>query len=396
VTVSGPKGRAAATLRIEAGPGKLAQTPPLGWNSWNVWGLAVDDAKVRAAADAMVSSGLAARGFAFVNIDDGWEKGRDAKGEILTNERFPDMKALADYVHAKGLKLGIYSSPGPKTCGGHEGSYGHEEQDARTWARWGIDYLKYDWCSYGEIVKGDGSLATLQKPYAVMRAALDAADRDVVFSLCQYGMGDVWRWGPSVGGNLWRTTGDITDTWSSLNRIGFGQAELFPFAAPGHWNDPDMLVVGRVGWGPKVRPSRLSPNEQVTHITLWSMLAAPMLIGADLAQLDQVTIDLLTNDEVLAVDQDPLGKQGRRVRADEDGREVWARELADGTVAVALFNRGAEAAKVEARWKDLALAGTQAVRDLWAKKDVGRFADAWGTTVPRHGAVLLKVGTPRP
>jgi alpha-galactosidase len=389
--VVGAKGRAASRLRIVAGERSLARTPPLGWNSWNVWGLAVDEAKVKQAADAMVTSGLAARGFSYVNIDDGWQKGRDATGEILANEKFPDLKALADYVHARGLKLGIYSSPGPKTCGGYEGSYRHEAQDARTYARWGIDYLKYDWCSYGEIVKGDSSLPTLRKPYEVMRAALDAVDRDVVLSLCQYGMGKVWEWGHAAGGDLWRTTGDITDTWSSLNRIGFGQKDLFPFAGPGAWNDPDMLVVGKVGWGPRVRPSRLSPNEQVTHVTLWAMLAAPLLLGSDMAQLDPLTLDLLTNEEVLAVDQDPLGKQGRRVAADEDGREVWARELEDGTRAVALFNRGADAARVELRFADLGLAPGRDVRDLWAKKDLGRFAEGWGAVVPRHGALLLKV-----
>jgi alpha-galactosidase len=394
LTVRGPKGSATAKLRVVAGEHTLAQTPPLGWNSWNVWGLAVDEGKVKAAADAMVASGLAARGFTYVNIDDGWEKGRDASGEIVPNEKFPDMKRLADYVHSKGLKLGIYSSPGPKTCGGYEGSYRHEEQDARTYARWGIDYLKYDWCSYGEIVKGDSSLETLKKPYEVMRAALDAVDRDIVFSLCQYGMGKVWEWGGSVGGDLWRTTGDITDTWSSLSRIGFGQAELFPHAGPSAWNDPDMLVVGRVGWGPNVRPSRLSPNEQVTHVTLWAVLAAPMLVGSDLAALDGLTLDLLTNEEVLAVSQDPLGRQGRRIRADDAGREVWARDLEDGSLAVALFNRGAEATRVEVGFRDLGLAGPQSVRDLWAKKDLGRFAEGWGAVVPRHGAVLVKVGTP--
>ena len=394
LAVAGPKGRATARLEVVARDHALAQTPPLGWNSWNVWGLAVDEAKVKQAADAMVASGLAARGFAYVNIDDGWQRGRDASGEILANEKFPDMKALADYVHARGLKLGIYSSPGPKTCGGYEGSYGHEEQDARTYARWGIDYLKYDWCSYGELVKGDSSLEAQRKPYEVMRAALDRVDRDIVYSLCQYGMGRVWEWGASVGGDLWRTTGDITDTWSSLSRIGFGQADLFAHAGPGAWNDPDMLVVGTVGWGPKLRPSRLSPNEQVTHVTLWAVLAAPMLLGSDMARLDPLTLDLLTNEEVLAVNQDPLGKQGRRVKADESGREVWVRELEDGTRAVALFNRGAEAARVELRFVDLGLEGEQAVRDIWEKKDQGRFSGGWGAVVPRHGARLVRVGLP--
>ena len=195
----------------------------MGWNSWNCFGCDVTEANVRAAADAMVASGLINHGWTYINIDDCWEAGRDADGNMLANEKFPDMKALTDYVHSKGLKIGLYSSPGPKTCAGHEGSYKHEELDARRYAEWGFDYLKYDWCSYGDIAPHPDH-AALMKPYQVMRAALDKAPRDILFSLCQYGMGNVWEWGAEVGGNCWRTTGDITDTWSSMSRIGFGQA----------------------------------------------------------------------------------------------------------------------------------------------------------------------------
>ena len=354
LAVKNARGTATRILTIVGGEHTLALTPPMGWNSWNVWGVVVDAEKVRAAADAMVASGLAAHGFQYINIDDAWEDVRDANGEILTNKKFPDMKALAGYIHAKGLKFGLYSSPGPKTCAGYTGSYEHEQQDANTYAAWGVDYLKYDWCSYVQIAK-DNSLESLQKPYRTMRAALDACGRDIVFSLCQYGMGEVETWGADVGGNLWRTTGDIGDSWTSMSKIGFAQNGKDAHAGPGHWNDPDMLIVGQVGWGPNVQPTSLKPNEQITHITLWCLLAAPLLLGCDMTQLDPFTIDLLTNDEVLDVNQDPLGKQASR-RAQTPWTEVWAKPLSDGTLAVGLFNRGPVKAEVSASWKDLGLA----------------------------------------
>ncbi len=343
-------GEGHAVLTIVGGPDALALTPPMGWNSWNSWAGAVDDAKVRAAADWMVRSGLADHGYTYINIDDTWEDRRDEQGNITSNEKFPDMKALADYVHSKGLKLGIYSSPGPTTCAGFEGSYEHEIQDANQYAAWGIDYLKYDLCGYRDLglpLDKDGQI----KPYMLMGNALIASSRDIVYSLCQYGMAEVWSWGELVHGNLWRTTGDIVDTWPSMSGIGFSQAELFPYAKPGHWNDPDMLVVGRVGWGSELHDSKLTPDEQVTHITLWSMLSAPLLIGADLAHLDPFTLALLTNDDVLAVNQDPLGRQAQRVAQDDENQtEVWVKQLEDGSIAVALFNRGSEAQTIEADW----------------------------------------------
>jgi len=367
----------------------IALTPPLGWNSWNCFGCDVTAANVRAAADAMVSSGLINHGWTYINIDDCWEAGRDADGNVVSNEKFPDMKALTDYVHAKGLKIGLYSSPGPKTCAGHEGSYQHEKQDARRYADWGFDYLKYDWCSYGGIAPHP-SHEELIKPYEVMRAALDKAPRDVLFSLCQYGMGNVWEWGAQVGGNCWRTTGDISDTWSSMSGIGFGQAGHEQFAGPGHWNDPDMLVVGYVGWSAKVRPTRLSPNEQYTHISLWCLLCAPLLIGCDMTKLDPFTLGLLTNDEVLEVNQDALGRQAARV-AKDGSLEVWAKDLEDGSKAVGLFNRGEDEAKVTARWSDLGLDAKQKVRDLWRQKNLGTYNGQFQTMVPRHGVVLIKL-----
>jgi alpha-galactosidase len=390
VTVSNSLGRASHALSIIGGADALARTPPLGWNSWNVWGGAVDDAKVRAAADAMVSSGLAAVGYQYVNIDDGWEGKRDAAGVLQPNEKFPDMKALADYVHGKGLKLGIYSSPGPRTCQGLPGSYQHEEIDAKTWAEWGIDLLKHDWCSYSGIAK-DNSLAELQKPFIVMRDALAKTGRDIVYSLCQYGMGDVWEWGKSVGGHYWRVSGDLTDTWSNMAPIGFRQAGREKWTNAGGFTDPDMLVIGKVGWGPNIHDTRLKPNEQITHISLWALQAAPLLIGADMSQFDEFTTNLMTNEEVLAVDQDALVKGARRISVNER-LEVWARPLSDGRMAVGLFNRGLHAAKMNVSWKDLGVTGQRVVRDLWARKNLGTFANEFSATVPAHGTVLVAVG----
>jgi len=389
--VKGARGAATRDLIVVGGTHKLALTPPLGWNSWNVWAGTIDDAKVRAAADWMVKSGLAAHGYQYVSIDDCWEGKRDANGEITSNQRFPDMKALADYVHSQGLKLGVYSSPGPQTCGGFEGSYQHEQQDANTWAKWGIDYVKYDWCSYGNIAK-DGSLVELQKPYRIMRQALDNCGRDIVFSLCQYGMGNVWEWGAEVGGNCWRTTGDINDSWGSLQSIYTSQADHEKGAGPGHWNDPDMLVVGKVGWG-SPRRNQLTPNEQLVHITMWCLFASPMLAGCDLSQMDEFTIALLTNDEALDVNQDPLGKAARRVRLD-GAAEVWARPLLDGAMAVGLINGGAVATTMTVTWTELGLTGSWAVRDLWLHRNMGESTDRCTAEVPAHGAVLLKVGAP--
>ena len=388
LTAKTEKGSDAKTLKLVVGD-TLALTPPMGWNSWNVFGTKVTDADVRAAADSLVSSGLAKHGWTYINIDDAWEAGRNADGTIQTNEKFPDMKALCDYVHAKGLKIGIYSSPGPNTCGGFTGSYRHEAQDAKTYAEWGIDYLKYDWCGY-EKVAPSHDLPELKRPYFVMEQELEKVDRDIVYSLCQYGWGDVWKWGPEVGGNLWRTTGDINDTWGSMAGIGFGQADLAPFASPGHWNDPDMLVIGVVGWGDP-HPTRLTETEQYTHMSLWSLLSAPLLIGCDLTKLDDFTKGLLTNDEVLAVNQDRLGKQAKRVAKDAE-IEVWAKPLADGSTAVGIFNRGFMPASHSVDLAALGLAGKRSVRDLWRQEDLGHFEGAFKADVPPHGAVLLRVG----
>jgi alpha-galactosidase len=398
LTVTNAKGKATSPLTIVGGQHKLALTPPLGWNSWNIWRRTVDDAKVRAAADGMVSSALAAQGYTYINIDDIWEGDRDANGEITSNEKFPNMKALTDYIHGKGLKAGIYSGPGSKTCGGMVASYQHEEQDARTWAKWGFDYIKYDWCSYTQDAApqgGQSPLPVLQKPYVVLRSVLDLLDRDFVMSLCQYGYGSVWEWGAEVGGNVWRVTGDITDNWSSMSGIGFQQTGHEKFAGPGHWNDTDMLEVGKVYGGANgtVRDTLLTPNEQITHITLWSLQGAPLLIGADMSQIDEFTTNLLGNPEVLSVSQDALGRPLGRLFG--DGRtDLWARKMIDGTVAVGLFNRGPEPTTITVTFADVGLSGSQPVRDLWMHRDLANATNQFSAMVPRHGAVLVRIGKP--
>ena len=356
----------------------LARTPPMGWNSWNKFAGRVDDAAVRGVADAIASNGMKAAGYVYVNIDDTWEADRDAQGNIRTNRKFPDMKALADYVHSKGLKIGIYSSPGPNTCAGYEGSYGHEEQDARTYAAWGIDYLKYDWCGARNIYTDEEMQAVYQK----MGDALQASGRPIVYSLCQYGRNEVWKWGPAVGGNLWRTTGDIRDAWESMTRIGFSQQELAPWAKPGHWNDPDMLEIGNGG---------MTDIEYRTHMSLWSILAAPLLAGNDLRNVPKSILDILTNAEVIAVDQDASGKQGRRVWQ-SGNQEIWVRELAGGRRAVALFNRAAGSARISVKWADLGISSPPShARDLWAHSDVQLQGPEYAATVPGHGVVLLNI-----
>jgi len=389
LTVSGPKGKSSRTLTVVGGKNKLALTPPMGWNSWNVWAGTVDDQKVRDAADELISAGLAGHGYSYINIDDCWQGERDAQGVLKSNDKFPSMPALAAYVHSKGLRVGLYSSPGPKTCANFNGSWQHEQQDADTYAKWGFDYLKYDWCSYGGVATGEG-LEQQVRPYRLMGAALQKEPRDIVYSLCQYGMGDVWKWGAGVDGNAWRTTRDIQDNWNSLKSIGFSQNGHEQDAGPGHWNDPDMLMVGVVGFG-STHPTHLKPNEQITHITLWSLLSSPLLIGCDLTRLDPFTKALLTNDDVLDVNQDPLGKPAARVGPAGD-TQVYARPLWDGTRAVGLFNLAPETASVTVTWAQLGLSGPQPVRDLWLRKDLGKQSGSFTYAVPAHGAFLIKVG----
>jgi alpha-galactosidase len=377
----------------------------MGWSSWFAEDFHISDRIVREQAGLLVSSGLADHGYGWVNIDDGWavKQGtddpdyrgpeRDADGNLRPNGKFPDMKAMCDYVHGKGVKLGIYSSPGKLTCGGYPGSYGHEEQDARQFAAWGFDLLKYDWCSYDKIAT-DKSLEELQKPYRIMSEALGKTGRDFTYSLCQYGMGDVWNWGREVGGHYWRTSMDIAPSprpvWETMTENGFSNAGREKHIGPGGWNDPDFLLVGYVRIGEESLPTPLTPNEQYLQVSLWSMLSAPLLVSADLKKLDAFTLNLLTNDEVIAIDQDPLGRQGVRVSS-SGSQEVWVKDLADSGKAVALFNRGETETAMTVKWSELRINGPHRVRDVWRQKDLGRFAREFRASVPRHGVVLVRL-----
>jgi alpha-galactosidase len=362
----------------------VAATPPMGWNSWNHFEEKIDDATVRAQADAMVASGMRDAGYVYINIDDTWEGERDAQGVIHPNKKFPDMKALADYVHSKGLKLGIYSSPGPKTCAGYAGSYGHEEQDARTYADWGIDYLKYDLCSLGEQMEKAEPMEArriMREAYVKMHKALQKTGRPIVYSLCQYGYDSVWHWGAEVGGNAWRTTGDINDTYDHMAQIGFGQAGLSKFAGPGHWNDPDMLEVGNGG---------MKPEEYRTHISLWAMLAAPLLAGNDLTKMTPETVAMLTNRDIIAIDQDRAGKQGDRVHA-EGELEIWMKPMADGSKIIGLFNRHDVYNEIIVNFRELGFKHPVKAHDVWANKDLGKLPMETHLILPGHDVILLRV-----
>jgi alpha-galactosidase len=358
----------------------LVRTPPMGWNSWNKFAGKVDDAAVRSMADAMVSSGMSKLGYIYINIDDTWQDKRDAEGNIVPNRKFPDMKALADYVHSKGLKIGIYSSPGPKTCALYEGSFGHEVQDAKTYAAWGIDYLKYDLCSARNIY--NSTQDDLQGLYQKMGEALQETHRPIVYSLCQYGEADVWKWGTRTGGNLWRTTGDIRDEWESMDRIGFSQLEIASYTRPGHWNDPDMLEIGNGG---------MNADEYRTHMSLWSLLAAPLIAGNDLRNMTDETKSILMNADVISIDQDTAAKPVQLLTQQEKV-EILYRPLRDGSVAVGLFNRGDTPASGSFTWDSLKLPGKKfKVMDLWKHEPVTPSAGSFTATIPPHGVVLLKV-----
>ncbi len=362
----------------------LALTPPMGWNSWNKFACDVNEKVVRDAADAMVASGMRDAGYQFIVIDDCWQVDRDSKGNIIVDAKtFPSgIKALADYVHSKGLKFGIYSDAGTKTCAGRPGSWGYEFQDARQYAEWGVDYLKYDWCNNG----GQNSAAA----YSRMRDALAVCGRPIVFSICEWGSTKPWLWAKDVG-NLWRTTGDIQDFWEGKKDWGgLGVVQIIDlqdgletYSGPGHWNDPDMLEVGNGG---------MTDTEYRSHFSFWCLLAAPLMAGNDLRTMNPATRDILTNKEVIAVDQDPLGKQGAKVRDDGD-LEVWARPLADGARAVILFNRGTKEAQITVNWPEIGYTKDvpAQVRDLWQHKDLGASKGTFRAAVPGHGVVMVRI-----
>ncbi len=407
-------GEARCEFRIVVG-NTLALTPPMGWNSWYIHYDRVSDTLMRQSADQMIASGMADYGYQYVNIDDCWMKKngdvpyRDPAGVILPNGKFPDMKDLADYIHGKGLKAGLYTSPGPWTCGGYVGAWQSEAQDARTFAGWGFDFLKYDWCSYGQIFRNGDSrltnavplqtakgLAGYKFPYELMWGELQKQDRDIVLNLCQYGMGEVWKWGGDVG-NCWRTTGDLgLERGSQLPgfyQIAFSNAQHWESARPGAWNDPDYLLIGWVGDAHGMgegKKTTLTPNEQYSYMSLWSLMAAPLIFSGDMAKLDAFTLNVLCNAEVIGVDQDPLGKQAKILRQTDD-EFVLIKELEDGSKAVGLFNLSSHPRTISVTWADLGTGGDQRVHDLWRQKDIGSFEKTFETEVPRHGVTLVRV-----
>jgi len=368
----------------------LALTPPMGWNSWNKFACDVNEDMIRSMADAMVKSGMKDAGYEYINVDDCWQVSRDAKGNIVADpQRFPHgMKALGDYIHSLGLKFGVYSDAGSKTCAGRPGGLGHEYQDALQYAAWGVDYLKYDWCNT--------TTQDAKASYANIRAALDAAGRPMVLSICEWGTAKPWLWGKEVGGNMWRTTGDISDRWTGQNKWPDGsccsngmlaildlQVGLGSYAGPGHWNDPDMLEVGNGG---------MTDTEYRSHFSLWAILAAPLISGNDLREMRPEIHDILTNKEVIAVNQDPLGRQGERVWKNGD-LEVWAKQLKDGSRAVLLLNRSSVQQEISAKWEDIGYPGQlgAAIRDLWQHKELGKFTGKFSAPVASHGVVVVTV-----
>jgi len=369
----------------------LAATPPMGWNSWNKFGCDVNESLLKQMADAIVSSGMKDAGYQYIVIDDCWQVGRDKDGNIIADPKaFPNgIKALADYIHNKGLKLGIYSCAGSLTCQGRPGSRGYQFQDARQYAKWGVDYLKYDWCS------NEGQNA--EAAYRTMSDALKACGRPIVFSICEWGESQPWKWAKGVG-HLWRTTADIRDCyqckfdWGGVGVLDIIDtlAELYPYAGPGHWNDAEMLEIGNGG---------MTKDEYITHFSMWAMLAAPLMAGNDLRSMDKDTKEILTNKEVIAVDQDSLGQQARRFM-DMGDHEIWAKPLAKGEVAVCFLNRTDHEWQLDYNWKkDVMYFATDVnihkneytIRDLWKHKDIGTTAANTKCNIPAHGVLMVRL-----
>ncbi|MGC9198212.1 MAG: glycoside hydrolase family 27 protein [Acidobacteriaceae bacterium] len=362
-------------------PNGLAKLPPMGWNSWNKFHTMIDDRTVREMADALVASGMSRMGYKYVLIDGGWQGSRDAQGNLQGNARFPDMKALADSVHSKGLKIGIYSTPGPRSCGGYEGSFGHEAQDAKQFAAWGFDYLKYDWCSASLVYRFRDKRAVYQK----MAEALRASGRPMVYSLSA-GSPGIWKWAPKAGANLWRTGGDITNTWASIEKIGFSQPAIASYAGPGHWNDPDNLEVGNAG---------VSDEEGRTQMSLWALLRAPLIAGNDLRSMTPATREILTNAAVIAIDQDRLALPLKQV-VDEPSIKVYVRKLWGSDVALGIFNTADQPAETKILWRQVGLraaadAGRLRALDVWSGKRSAVGGDGYTASVPAHGVVLLRL-----
>ena len=408
LSASNSLGKDNRPLRIVVGD-TIGFTPQMGWNDWYSYYEHISDSDIRTAAAAMISSGMADYGYQYVDVDDCWArkpdsndpvlKGpvRDAQGNILPNARFPDMPALTAYIHSLGLKAGIYSGPGLLTCAKFEASYQHEDADAHQFAAWGFDLLKYDWCSYGRIAK-DKSLDELEKPYFKMGSIIHGIDRDIVLNMCQYGMGAVWNWGRQAGGNSWRTTGDLGlergDTLPGFYKIGFANAALGDHAGPGGWNDPDYILIGTVGDAHHIdapgRLTSLTHEEQYSYMSMWALMAAPLLFSGEMTNLDPFTLNVLCNSEVIDVDQDSLGKQAAII-SKSDSEFILAKPLEDGSVAVGLFNLTTEPRSISIDWKQLGLIGARTVRDVWRHHNIGTFTNGFTSRVAAHDVVLVRM-----
>lgn len=412
ITATNSRGVCRDMLEIVIGGG-LALTPHMGWNSWYIYQTDVTQKLMEKSAQAMYEEGLVNFGYTFVNIDDGWEVKADSDdpviggpvrnpdGTIRTNKNFPNMKGLADYIHKLGMKAGLYSSPGPTTCGYYTGSYKHEAQDVKTYADWGFDFLKYDWCYYGNEVKSwkpDGGYLQeeLEKPYRLIGKHIREANRDIILNMCQYGIGEVWKWGKEVGGNSWRTTGDLgfstKDNVTNMFRIGFFQEQIRDYSGPDGWNDPDYLLFGNIyDWEKKaIVPSPYSPSEHYTCMTLWCMLSAPLIFSGEIIGIDDFTKNILCNAEVIDIDQDKSGKPGYCVNK-KDMIEIWKKDLHDGNTAIAIFNKRPMETSVTVDWKALGYEDTYQVRDLWRQVDLGKTSSVKSFDISRHGCVMLKM-----
>jgi alpha-galactosidase len=385
----------------------LSLTPSMGWNHWYAHYNRITEKMVREAADILVSSGMADVGYQYVNIDDCWMNAqkegdplrvgplRDENGNLVPNKHFPDMKGLADYIHSKGLKAGLYTSPGPRTCAGFAGSYQHEAQDARQFADWGFDFLKYDWCSYGNIAGKNPSLAEMKKPYELMGNLLKEQKRDILFNLCQYGMGNVWEWGAEVGGQSWRTSGDLGFELERIFQVARKNAEHASYQKPSAWNDPDYIQIGYIGnarGGGLPKPCPLTPTEQYSFMSLWCLMASPLFYSGDLTKLDEFTLNVLCNPEVIDIDQDSLGKCAKVIPVGEK-TFLMLKELDDGSSALGLCNAGESQAVVTAVWSALGLEPNQSIRDVWQQKDLGIYDKALTAGVRGHGVVLVRLRT---
>jgi alpha-galactosidase len=379
----------------------------MGWNHWYAHYCRITDSLLREAADVMVASGMADAGYQYVDIDDCWMNCaasadplrvgplRDVAGNILPNRHFPDMHSLTGYIHARGLKAGIYTSPGPLTCDECSGSYGHEAADAKQFSAWGFDLLKYDWCSYERVAGGDHSRESLVKPYRLMGDILRTLHRDIVLNLCQYGMGNVWEWGAEVGGQSWRTANDLGIELDRIFDVALKNAEHRAWSRPGSWNDPDYIQIGYIGdaraaGGGMPLPCKFTPDEQYAYMSLWCLMASPLFYSGEMGKLDLFTLNVLCNPEVIDIDQDPLG-QSAAVAVVSDTTFLMVKDLEDGGKALGMFNRGKSPAEVLASWAVLGVSGKQAVRDLWRQKDLAPGEGTISARVPSRGVVLLRL-----